>query len=152
MRLEKSERRKHLNTVMLIDSNVFLEVELAEQHAEACKRFLERVRDGYIKSAITDFHVDSILVVMENYGKGWRELVTFLVSLLKYKGLRVHTVGLNGRIKATYVMRDYGLDLDDAIAVQALRELSSETIVSYDNHFDSVDWVKRVKPEDLLDS
>ncbi|MBS7617435.1 type II toxin-antitoxin system VapC family toxin [Candidatus Bathyarchaeota archaeon] len=151
MRLEKSERKKHLNTVMLIDSNVFLEVELAEQHAEACKRFLERVRDGYIKSAITDFHVDSILVVMENYGKGWRELATFLVSLIRYKGLRIYTMSLSGRIKATYIMRDYGLEFDDAVAVQALKELSSGTIVSYDDHFDSVDWVKRVRPEDLLD-
>jgi len=38
-------------------------------------------------------------------------------------------------------MRDYGLDFDDAIVVQALKELSSRTIVSYVVHFDSVDWV-----------
>jgi len=135
---------------MLLDSNVFLEVELAEQHADACKRFLGKVRDGIIKSAITDFHVDSVVVVMENYGKDWRELALFLASLLRYRGLKIHPMGLGDRIKATSLMKDYGLNFDDALAAQALRELSTDTIVSYDNDFDSVDWIKRRTPEDLL--
>ncbi|MEM1575759.1 MAG: hypothetical protein QW682_07530 [Nitrososphaerota archaeon] len=54
-------------------------------------------------------------------------------------------MGLSGRIKATYFMRDYGLDFDDALAIQALKELSIDTIVSYDD-FDSVQWVKRRTP------
>ncbi|MEM2210005.1 MAG: hypothetical protein QXM32_07230, partial [Nitrososphaerota archaeon] len=93
-----------MSTELLLDSNIFLEIELAEQHAEACKLFLSKVRDGFIKSVITDFHVDSIITVMENYGKGWKELAIFLASLLHYKGLRIHTMGLSGRIKATYFM------------------------------------------------
>jgi predicted nucleic acid-binding protein len=125
-------------------------LELAEQHAEACKRLLSKVRDGLVKSAVTDFHVDSVVVVMENYGKSWKDIALFLASLLRYKGLRVYPVGLVGRIKATRVMRDYGLDFDDALAVQALRELSIATIVSYDDDFDAVEWVKRHTPEDLL--
>lgn len=43
-------------------------------------------------------------------------------------------------------MRDYGLDYDDALAVQALRELSAEIIVSHDEDFDSVNWIKRLEP------
>jgi len=135
---------------VLLDSNVFLEVELAEQHADACKRFLGKVRDGIIKSAITDFHVDSVVIVMENYGKNWRELSLFLASLLRYRGLKIHPMGLGGRIKAASLMKDYGLDFDNALAAQALRELSMDTIVSYDNDFDSVDWIKRRTPEELL--
>jgi len=108
------------------------------------------VKDGIIKSAITDFHVDSIVVIMENYGKGWRDIALFLASLLRYKGLMVYSMGLGSRIKATFLMKDYGLDYDDALAIQALKDLSSNTIVSYDNDFDSVDWVKRKTPEDLL--
>jgi len=150
MKLKESERKGLLNTVILLDSNVFLEVELAEQHAEACKHLLNKVKDGIIKSAITDFHVDSIVVIMENYGKGWRDIALFLASLLRYKGLMVYSMGLGSRIKATFLMKDYGLDYDDALAIQALKDLSSNTIVSYDNDFDSVDWVKRKTPEDLL--
>lgn len=66
----RSGRKRLLSTEVLLDSNIFLEVELAEKHVEVCKRLLGKVRDGAIRSAITDFHVDSIIVVMENYGKG----------------------------------------------------------------------------------
>ncbi len=107
------------------------------------------MRDGSIKSAITDFHMDSILVVMENYGKTWEELALLLASLLRYRGLQIYPMGLKGRIRAASLMRDYGLDFDDALAVQALKELSMETIVSYDDDFDSVSWVKRRAPEDI---
>lgn len=137
---------------MLLDSNVFLEAELAGEHGEACKGLLERIRDGVIRSAITDFHVDSIVVVMEKYGKSWKELALFLASLLRYKGLEVHHLGLGDRIRATSLMRDYSLDFDDALAVQALKGLSMDTIVSYDDDFDSVERIKRRTPEDLLRS
>ncbi|HID17405.1 TPA: PIN domain-containing protein [Candidatus Bathyarchaeota archaeon] len=150
MRPEGSGQKEPLTTVALLDSNVFLEVELAEQHAEACKCLLRKVRDGAIKSTITDFHVDSIIVIMENYGKGWKDIALFLASLLRYKGLTIYPVGLGGRIKATSIMKDYGLDFDDALAVQALKDISTDTIVSYDDDFDSVGWIKRRTPEDLL--
>jgi hypothetical protein len=75
---------------MLLDSSVSLGLELAEQHAEACKRLLSKVRYGLVKSAVTDFHVDSVVVVMENYGKSWKDVALFLASLLRYKGLRVY--------------------------------------------------------------
>lgn len=109
-----------MNTVMLLDSNIFLEVELAEQHAEACRHLLDKVRDGVVKSAITDFHVDSIVVVMENYGKGWSNIAPFLASPLHYKGLTVY-MNLGSRIRASSHMKDYGLDFDDALASKPSR-------------------------------
>lgn len=150
MRLEKSEREKPLDKMVLVDSNIFLEVELAERHADACKQFLRKVRDGLIKSVVTDFHIDSIVIVMENYGKEWKDIAIFLASLIRYKGLTIYPVGLGARIKSTYIMRDYGLDYDDAIAVQALKDLSASVIISYDKDFDSVDWVKRYTPEEVI--
>ncbi|MGQ9597536.1 MAG: hypothetical protein ACUVQY_04290 [Thermoproteota archaeon] len=59
-------------------------------------------------------------------------------------------MNLSSRIKATSFMKDYGLGFDDALAVQALKELSMDTIVSWDDDFDSVNWVKRRAPENLL--
>jgi predicted nucleic acid-binding protein len=135
---------------MLLDSNIFLELELGEEHAGACRQLLERIRDGKMKGYITDFHVDSIVLVMESYGKGWKDLLTFLVSLLKYKGLRICRLDHGDRMAAVQSMRDFGLGFDDALAVQALRKLSLETIVSYDRHFDAVGWVKRATPEELV--
>jgi len=150
MKPERSGSRRLWSTEVLLDANIFLEAELAEMHGEACKQLLEKVRDGDIKAAITDFHVDSVVVVMEKYGSGWSEIGLFLVSLLRYRGLRVYPLSLVSRIKATSFMKDYGLNFDDALAVQALKELSVSTIVSYDDDFNSIEWVKRRTPEDLL--
>jgi len=41
------------------------------------------VRDGDVKAAVTDFHIDSIVLIMEKYGKSWDEIGLFLASLLR---------------------------------------------------------------------
>ena len=150
MKLEKSGLKKLSGTEVLLDANIFLEAELAEIHGPACKQFLEKLRDGEIKAAITDFHVDSIVIVMEKYGKRWSEISLFLASLLRYRGLKVYPLSLVSRIKATSFMKEYGLNFDDALAVQALKELSTNIIVSYDEDFNSIEWIKRQTPEELL--
>ena len=150
MKLERSGLRKLSGTEVLLDANIFLEAELAEIHGPACKQLLEKLRDGEIKAAITDFHVDSIVIVMEKYGKRWSEISLFLASLLRYRGLKVYPLSLVSRIKATSFMEEYGLNFDDALAVQALKELSTNIIVSYDEDFNSIEWIKRQTPEELL--
>ena len=139
MKLEKSGLKKLSSTEVLLDANIFLEAELAEIHGPACKQLLEKLRDGEIKAAITDFHVDSIVIVMEKYGKRWSEISLFLASLLRYRGLKVYPLSLVSRIKATSFMKEYGLNFDDALAVQALKELSTNIIVSYDEDFNSIE-------------
>ncbi|MCD6245028.1 MAG: type II toxin-antitoxin system VapC family toxin [Candidatus Korarchaeota archaeon] len=135
MRRGRSGPRRRWNIEMLVDTNIFLEVELAQEHAEASKNFLAMVRDGSIRAATTDFHVDSIVLVMENYGKSWKDLAVFLASLFLYKGLVIHPIGMGGRLRAVHLMRDYGIDFDDALALQALRDLSIRTLVSYGRDF-----------------
>lgn len=135
---------------MLLDSNIFLELQLDQKHADACERLLGKLRDGTFQGVITDFHLDSVIIIIEKYGKGWKDIATFLMSLLSYKGLKVYGLGLSNRIRATSLMRDYGLDFDDALAIQALKELAMETIISYDKDFDAVEWVRRKTPEALL--
>jgi predicted nucleic acid-binding protein len=39
---------------MLLDSNIFIEVELAEEHGKACKQLLEKIRDGAMDAVITE--------------------------------------------------------------------------------------------------
>jgi predicted nucleic acid-binding protein len=147
MKPPASGPEKRQDIEVLLDSNILLEVLLAQQHSEACRNLLIMVRDGRLRAAITDFHIDSIVLVMENYGKGWQDVLTFLASLFRYRGLTIHTLGMHSRIRAPAIMRGHGLDYDDALAVQALKELSIDTIISYDDDFDGVDWVRRIIPE-----
>lgn len=132
---------------MIIDANIFLEAALDQERSEPCLQFLEKVRDGNVSAVITDFHLDSILAVLENHGMGWLEITNFLASLVRYKGLTVHSPGLVGRLRAANLMREEGLDFDDALILQTARDLSKSTVVSYDRHLDTVEGVKRVTPE-----
>ena len=135
---------------MFIDSNIFLEVELAQTHGKASRAFLKMIQSGRLKGYTTTFHLDNVAIIMENYGKSWRDIAIFLTSLLQYKGLTIYLSSIYDRIKATEIMRDEGLDFDDALAAYIVKKLKLKTIISYDTDFDRVDWLERKIPEDLI--
>jgi len=97
-----------------------------------------------------DFAVDTIVITMENYGEKWAESKTFLSFLLGYEGLLIHFCTLFDRIVAANYMGNFGLDFDDALALQAMNENGTENIMSYDKHFDRVPDMKRIIPESLV--
>lgn len=134
----------------LIDANIFLEVELGQRKADYCERVLRRFHRGELEGIVVDFAVDTIVITMENYGKKWNEIKTFLSSLFGYKGLLVHSSTLFDRIVATNYMKNFGLDFDDALALQAMKENGIGNVISYDKDFDTVSDVKRIFPESLL--
>jgi len=151
MKPEKSEWSKLLKEAKyLVDANIFLEVELGQRKADACGKVLRRFHRGELEGVVLDFAVDTIVVTMENYGKNWSEIRTFLSSLLGYKGLLIHFSTLLDRIIATNYMKNFGLDFDDALALGAMKENGIGNIISYDKDFDTVSGVKRILPENLL--
>lgn len=130
---------------MLVDANIFLELQLNQGHADACQRFLERVSDGEETASITHFHVDAIAYILEQ--RASHEAVeTFLLSLLGYDGLTVITQSVAEKGMACRLLERYGLDFDDALAVQAALSLDESRIISYDTDFDPVPMVERTTP------
>ncbi|MFB6174407.1 MAG: type II toxin-antitoxin system VapC family toxin [Candidatus Nanohalobium sp.] len=129
----------------LIDANIFLEAQLEQGKSEVCREFLAEVRDGDIEGVLTMFHADTIAVMMEN--RGFQDKISgFMLSLYMYEGLDVFTLELSGKAKA--MMSDTGLSFDDSIAVQTMKELEIEKIVSYDDDFDGLK--ERTTPEEVL--
>ena len=47
-------------------------------------------------------------------------------------------------------MKSYGLDFDDALALQIMKEKGIHNIISYDKDFDKIPNIKRIEPENLL--
>mgnify|MGYP000044061315 CR=1 FL=1 len=139
-------RKPGADKVYFVDSNIFLELELDQERANECEAYLNKVRVGTLKAVITCFHVDSILIVMENYGKRPHELRTFISSLYGYKGLKIYYLSLLDRISATKYMERFGLDFDDALAYSVMKKLGMNKIVSYDKHFDSLKDIVRLEP------
>jgi len=140
-----------LHTVKyFVDANIFLEVELGQQKADICEEALRRFQRGELEGLVSDFTMDTVVIVMENYERKWDEIRGFLSGFLGYRGLRICFSGLPDRIRATDHMRDFGLDFDDALTLQTMMENGAAEIVSYDRDFDSVPSIRRTTPEDLL--
>lgn len=151
MKPEKLGRSRRLRaTEFLVDANVFLEVELGQQKADACEKVLRKFQRGELGGVVVDFAVDTIVIVMENYGKEWDKIRTFLSSFLGYKRLRIYSSSLLDRIKAINHAKNLGLDFDDALAFQAMTVNEITDVISYDRDFDLVPGIRRLLPEDLL--
>jgi len=129
---------------MLIDTNIFLEVQLNQDRAPQSKQILQLVQNNTIKGYITDYTIDSIVLIMEHYKKPPKEIQTFLTSLLAYKGLEIYTLSIFDRILATKHMQTLNLDYDDACQYQAMQVLKLETIVSFDTDFDRIKQIRRI--------
>ncbi len=134
----------------LIDANIFLEVELGQKKGEPSRRLLKRFENGELEGYITDFHIDAIVIVMENYNKTGKEIAIFLSSLLKYSGLSIIEISLSSKINSTEIMDMYDLDFDDALICQSMKEKNLKKLISYDSHFDNLNFIDRITPDKLI--
>ena len=112
--------------------------------------FLRKIQKGLITAAITDFHVDTIIIIMEKYGKSPADLHLFVSSLIGFEGLKIYFLSLMDRLKAIKHMEEFKLDYDDALAYQAMKKLKILNVVSYDKHFDSLHDITRQEPAQLV--
>ncbi len=119
----------------LIDTNVFLEVMLARAKRKACMGFLNAVKTGGEKAAVTDFTIYSIMIILDSHGK-LRELDRFLRSISAYKGLTLYATSLDDKLGAVELAVGGEFDVDDAVQYASARSLGARAIISLDRHFD----------------
>ena len=131
----------------LVDTNIFLEVMLLQKRKADCEKFLELLKTGKNSGVITDFSIHSIIVIMSSLNKT-AELRTFLQSLTAYKGLHIHCTTILEEIKATAIVTEQKLDMDDAIQLQAAITACADAIVSYDKHFNNLN-IPRKEPQQI---
>jgi predicted nucleic acid-binding protein len=133
--------------MLLIDTNIFLEVMLAQAKRKACVEFLNAVKTGRHKAAVTDFSIYSILIILDGRGK-LRELDRFLRSLSAYKGLTLYATSLEDKVNAVELAVNGEFDVDDAVQYASARSLRAKAIVSLDRDFDDRE-IPRMSPGDL---
>lgn len=132
---------------LLVDANIFLELELSQPKSAECKDFLRSIASGKVKAATTDFILDSVAVVMEDRDSPAADIKRFFASLTLYKGLLVHNLGVKGRLLAAEEMEGNGLGFDDSTSVAAMKRLGIKEIVSFDHDFDKVRAITRIEPK-----
>lgn len=131
----------------LIDTNIFLEILLAQEKKDECITLLKEIENDNISAAVTKFSIHSIEVIMGNY-RLTDELRIFLESLSELKSLHIYTTNISDEINAIDEM-ELGLDFDDALQVSAARALNAE-IISFDKHFNNLEGIKRLNPSDIV--
>ena len=131
----------------LIDTNIFLEILLAQEKKDECIALFKEIENDNISAAVTKFSIHSIEVIMGNY-RLTDELRIFLESLSELKSLHIYTTNISDEINAIDEM-ELGLDFDDALQVSAARALNAE-IISFDKHFNNVEGIQRLNPSDVV--
>ncbi len=122
--------------MLLIDTNIFLEIMLAQTKRKACIEFLNTVKTGKNKAAVTDFTVYSIMIILDGRDK-LRELDRFLRSLSAYRGLTLYSTSLEDKVDAVELAASGEFDVDDAVQYASARSLRAKAIVSLDRDFDN---------------
>ena len=131
----------------LIDTNIFLEILLAQEKKDECIALFKEIENDNISAAVTKFSIHSIEVIMGNY-RLTDELRIFLESLSELKSLHIYTTNISDEINAIDEM-ELGLDFDDALQVSAARALNAE-IISFDKHFNNLEGIQRLNPSDVV--
>jgi hypothetical protein len=130
----------------LLDANIFLELLLDQKNADDCTLFLKKIKEEKAEGLISDFHLDTILVIMEHHKSPPEDMRKFIIAVNTLKGLRIYHLTLSDRIEATRHIEKFSLKYDDALAVQVMKSFKIKQIVSYDKHFDMIPNIKRVEP------
>lgn len=120
-----------------IDTNIFLEVMLARAKRTACIAFLESVKTGREKAAVTDFTIYSIMIILDSHGK-LRELDRFLRSLSAYKGLALYAASLEDKLEAVELADNNEFDIDNAVQYASARSIRAKAKKKTAKTFDTV--------------
>jgi len=115
----------------LADTNIFLEVLLAQEKSKECKDFLE---ENLGELAISDFSLHSIGVILFR-NKKENVFIQFVNDVLAK--LELQTLGNESYRGLSGISTEFKLDFDDAYQVQVAQE-NSLTIVTMDRDFDKV--------------
>jgi predicted nucleic acid-binding protein len=119
----------------LIDSNVWLELLLRQQHADEVRQFLEMVQSDEI--SLTEFTLYSIGIITSRLKKE-DVFAAFLSDLLEETGIKRIALSLADLRDLLSAIREQDLDFDDAYQYVAARN-NDLILVSFDKDFDSTD-------------
>ena len=133
--------------MILLDTNIFLELLLDQKRAGECEGLLELVSKGQAEATVTHFTVHAVEAILRD-AEG---LATFLRNLEHSVGLTIYDTSLTEEMAAALMSQKIGLDFDDALQYYAAKKLGVDALVSFDEHFDKLD-LRRVEPRDLLRS
>ena len=116
----------------LVDTNVWLELLLDQEHAADVRRFFDVIPSAEI--ALTEFTLYSIGIILTRLSKDalFKEFISDILDVARVQRVRLET---HGFAKLLHVRAAFRLDFDDAYQYAAA-EMHDMTLVSLDADFD----------------
>ena len=130
---------------MFIDANIYLEFLLKQEKAEKAKSFVTAASNNG-GAFISDFNLDSILITLYRNSISLEVMEDFILEVVNSKGINIYETNMKDRLEAMKFMKQYKLDYEDALTLQAAIASGSKEIVSFDKHFDGIEEIKRIEP------
>ncbi|MBO3831847.1 MAG: type II toxin-antitoxin system VapC family toxin [Candidatus Brockarchaeota archaeon] len=131
--------------MLLVDTNIFLELFLGQEKAEECEKFLQKISDGELEAVVSKFTIHAVEAILNNPSL----ILAFLRNVHGSLGLNVYETSLEDEMASSMLMDKIKLDFDDSLQYYVAKKLGVEAIVSYDKHFDALDVARR-EPAELL--
>lgn len=133
--------------MILLDTNIFLELLLDQKRATECEELLQLISKGKTEAAVTHFAVHAVEAAIGDP----KSLATFLGNLEHSAGLSIYDTNLSDEMAAALITQKIGLDFNHTLQYYVAKKLGVDALVSFDKHFDKVD-IRRIEPRDLLRS
>jgi len=127
-----------------VDSNAFIYVLVRspKNNYEIAKRILQRIEEG--EEAVTNTAVIQEIVDWLEYNNRGREVEKLLTAINSYITMKKVDVSWNDMMEAIDDMREYDLDLVDALTLQTMKRNKVKEIYTNDRDFDRVKWIRRI--------
>jgi len=131
--------------MLMVDTNIFLELFLGQEKADECENLLQKISSGELEAIVSKFTLHAIEAILNN-----PELtLTFLRNIQGSLGLNVYDTNIEEEMAAAMLMDKAKLDYDDALQYYIAKKFGVEAIISYDKHFDKTD-IKRKEPSHFI--
>ena len=130
-----------------VDTNVFLRflVNDDQAKADACEKLFRNATAGNVVLFTSDMVIAEIVWVLESYYELKKtDIRNCVEKILNTRNL--HCLNKELIISALSIYVEKNIDFIDAYNAFMLRRDEIAEIYSYDQHFDRVDWIKRIEP------
>lgn len=132
--------------VFLIDTNIFLEILLDQEHAEDCLKLFEWLQREKTTVLLTIFTLYSIGIILTRDRK-FESWDSFL-RICDHNGFIVIPTNFQDELDIQKACIKFGIDLDDAHQYWTAKSWDAR-LVSFDKDFDSTD-LQREEPKSIL--
>ncbi len=134
-----------------IDASVFLYAFLKPKRGvpkdvlklkERAKEILSRIDEGE-EVVTTVVHLSEVANILESYASRVKS-IEYIKAILSKPSIHVYNVDVASYSEAVLKAEEYGIGVNDALALVFMERLGLSEIYSFDSDFDKVGWVKRI--------